>query len=108
MENNKITNDPEDYHRMNEPFETAALANEALRNFFADLEIARKKHKIPDILIVTKGSAKYADGKVGQWMQHCQYGCSLNAEPMAAYAYGQTQAEHREAINKILAQKLNY
>ena len=106
MEDKVIKNDSENYRRMSEPFENQDLANEALKNFYEDLKIARKKHKIPDILIVTKGSTKYPDGGTGQWMQHSQYGNLLNAEPMAAYAYGQTQAEHRQAINKLLDAKL--
>ena len=106
MEDKVITNDPENYYKMSEPHETPDLANEALKNFYADVEVARKKHKIADILLITKDSVKYPDGKVGQFMQHSQYGKSLNAELMAAYAYGKTQAEHREMINKILACKL--
>jgi hypothetical protein len=98
----KITHDPENYHKMSVPHESPDLANEALRGFYDDVEAARKKHKIADILIITKDSVKYPDGKIGQFMQHSQYGNSLNAVPMAAFAYGQTQAEHREVINKML------
>ncbi len=105
MTDKKSKSDPENYHKMSVPFENKDQANESLRNFYADIEIARAKHKIPDILIVTKGSTKYEDGEIGQWMQHSNYGNSLNIESMAAYAYGCAQADARELINKLLAGK---
>lgn len=104
MQDKVITNDPENYRKMSEPHETPDMANEAIKNFYADVEVARNKHKIANILIIIKDSAKYTDGNVGQFMQHSKYGNSLNFEPMAAYGYGKTQAEHREMINKILAE----
>jgi len=102
---NKTTNDPENYYKMSEPFESPDAANEALSKFHEELGKLRKKHKITDVLIVTHGSIRYEDGKVGHFMNHSAYGSSRNQESMAAYVYGQTQAEHRELINKLLAGK---
>lgn len=101
----KIKLDPENYHKMSEPFESQDLATDALENFYNDVEDARRKYKIPDILVVTKGSTKYADGHIGQWIQHTQYGNQLEGEVMAAFVLGQMQAERRENVNKLLAGK---
>lgn len=100
---NKIKNDPENYHKMSEPYESPEKANEALRKFYDKVSEARNEFKIADVLIVTKGSVRYNDGEVGQFLQHSQYGNQLNGTSMAAYAYGQLQAEERELLNKLVA-----
>lgn len=98
-------NDPDNYHRMSEPHESPDLADEALRKFYEKVSEARKEFKISDILVITKDSVRYPDGEIGQFMQHSQYGNLLNGVTMAAYAYGQLQAEHKELVNKLLAGK---
>ncbi|MBN8833731.1 MAG: hypothetical protein ABS68_08925 [Niastella sp. SCN 39-18] len=102
---NKFKDDPENYYKMSEPHESADKANEALQKFYEKVSEARKEFKIADILIVTKDSVRYEDGNIGQFMQHSQYGNQLNGVSMAAYAYGQLQAEDRERINKLIAGK---
>ena len=101
----KFKNDPKNYHKMSEPHESPEKANEALRNFYEKVSEARKEFKIADILVITKDSVRYEDGEVGQFMQHSQYGNQLNGVSMAAYAYGQLQAEERELLNKLIAGK---
>ena len=101
----KFKNDPENYHKMSEPHESPEKANEALQKFYEKVEAARKEFKIADILVITKDSIRYEDGEVGQFMQHSQYGNQLNGVSMAAYAYGQLQAEERELLNKLIAGK---
>lgn len=101
----KFKNDPENYHKMSEPHESPAKANEALEKFYEKVSEARKEFKIADILVITKDSVRYEDGEVGQFMQHSQYGNQLNGVSMAAYAYGQLQAEERELLNKLIAGK---
>jgi len=96
------TKDPENYLKMSEPFETPNIANKALQDFHEEVNVLRKKYKIPDLLIVIKGEVKYPDGQIGGFMNHSSYGMELNVEPMAAYAYGKASAEHRELINKFL------
>lgn len=101
----EFKNDPENYYKMSEPHETPDKANEALQKFYDKVSEARKEFKIADILVITKDSVRYPDGEVGQFMQHSQYGNQLNAVSMAAYAYGQLQAEDRERMNKLVAGK---
>ena len=101
----KFKNDPDNYHKMSEPHESPEKANEALQKFYEKVSEARKEFKIADILVITKDSVRYEDGEVGQFMQHSQYGNQLNGVSMAAYAYGQLQAEERELLNKLIAGK---
>ncbi len=101
----KFKNDPENYHKMSEPHESPEKANENLQKFYEKVSEARKEFKIADILVNTKDSIRYEDGEVGQFMQHSQYGNQLNGVSMAAYAYGQLQAEERELLNKLIAGK---
>lgn len=101
----KFKNDPDNYYKMSEPHENPDKANEALQKFYEKVSEARKEFKIADILVITKDTVRYEDGEVGQFMQHSQYGNQLNAVSMAAYAYGQLQAEERELLNKLVAGK---
>lgn len=97
-----FNDNPENYRKMSEPFETPEKANEALENFYNELSELRKKHNISDILVVIEDSSKYSDGKIGTFMQCLQFGNSLKCETLAAYAYGQATANHRELLNKLL------
>lgn len=98
----KFKNEPENYIEMSKPHESSEKATDALQKFYNKVSDARKEFKISDILIVVKDSVRYEDGGVGQFMQHSQYGNQLNGVQMAAYAYGQLQAEHKELINKLM------
>lgn len=100
---NKITPDEKNYFEMSKPHENADLANKALRDFHNEIGEIRKKYKIRDVLIVTYDSVQYADNKIGEFMQHTAFGNSINQVNMAAYVYGQTKAEERERVNKLLA-----
>ena len=99
----KFKNDSDNYYKMSEPHENAEKANEALQKFHDKVSEARKEFKIADVLVITKDSVRYEGGEVGQFMQHSQYGNQLNGASMAAYAYGQLQAEQRELLNKLAA-----
>lgn len=101
----KQKRDPENYLKMSEPFETIDSANEALANFFEEISEIRKKHKVADVLIVCKGSVKYEDGEIGDFINFSHYGNSLNQLPMAAFVYGQTSQDQKEMVNKLLAGK---
>lgn len=98
-----VTNDPENYIKMSEPFESPENANEALSEFHKEVSDLRKKYKITDVVIITKGSVKYPDGKIGEFMNHSSFGATMNVEPMTAYAYGQASADRREMINKFIS-----
>lgn len=100
---NKIKHDPENYHKMSEPFESKEAISTALTAFNDELSELRKKYKIADILVTIQDSIKYEDGNIGQVMLTLSFGNSLNIPVLAAYAHGQAQAESREHINKLLS-----
>jgi hypothetical protein len=99
------TVDPENYSKLSVPFESSDTASEALENFYKEVGELRKKHKIPDLLMIVKASVKYEDGEIGDIIHHSFYGNVLNQLPMAAYVYGQTQADHEEVISRLLKGK---
>jgi hypothetical protein len=101
----KIKKDPENYAKMSIPFENEDEANKALSGFHEELSELRKKYKIPDVLIVIKGSMKLEDGECGDFVNHSHFGSSLNMLSMAAYAFGQLKREQEELISKLAAGK---
>lgn len=100
-------NDPELYRQLSAPFDTAEEANTALVAFYADVRAARIKHRMPDALVIVAVNVRYQDDatQVGRAISHCHNGNQSEAEGLAAYAYGQLAAEHREEINKAIAGK---
>lgn len=101
----KKISDPENYYKMSEPFESADACNKALEGFYDEVSEIRKKYKIRDVLIITSGTVKYEDGEASEYIQCSGFGSQLRQESMAAYAFGQTQSEHRELINNIMSGK---
>lgn len=100
----KVINDPENYYNLSKSFENPDEANKAIADFYDEVSAIRKKFKIPDVLIVIKGSVKYENG-TGDFFNLLSFGSQLNQVPMAAFAYGKSQSENREMVNKLLSQK---
>lgn len=100
----QIKKDPETYLQLSAPFENTEDANNAMQSFYEELGELRKKHKIRDLLVVTYGSVKTADGE-SEFLNSMSYGNTLNALPMAAYAYGQEKQSHGDVINSLLIGK---
>ena len=101
---NKVINDPENYLKMSEPYESEESVNKAIGNFYDELSMLRKKYKVRDILVVVYGSVKY-ENNVGEFMQHLGLGDQHKQLAMAAYAYGTIQSEQKEIISKLLHPK---
>lgn len=97
----KITNNPELYHKLSQPFESAEEANKSLAAFHAELSLLRQKHKLPDMLVVVMADTKYEDGNIGQFFQQFGFGSQQNQAILAAYAHGKAQADFRQLINKL-------
>jgi len=91
------------YNEMNQPFEDRDIANESLMKFYEEVGELRKKYKVADLFIVTRGSVKYGD-KIGEFMNTMFYGDSLKQESLAAFGFGQAQADYREIINMVLSE----
>lgn len=101
----KFNPDLTNYHHMSQPHESAAQANEALELFFHKVNEARSEFKISDVLIVVKDKTHYQDGEIGEFFHLIQIGDMTNMPRMAAYAFGKVQAEQREFLNKLIANK---
>lgn len=101
----KFISDPENYLKMSKPFENSETATEALSKFYEEVSELRKKYVIRDMLIVIAGSVKQQDGEIGDFMATQTFGDQLHHHTLAAYAYGQTKAEHDQRIQKFLAGK---
>ncbi len=89
------------YYKMNQPFENKDVANESIMKFYEELGELREKYKIADLFVITRGSVKYED-KIGEFMDTMSYGDPLKQEALAAYGYGQSQADYRAIINMVL------
>lgn len=99
--------DPKNYRAMGVPHEGADAANAALVAFARDVEEARKKHRIRDVLVTVQMVVDYSDDEQETAvMTRFSFGdVSKNLE-LAAYAYGAESAEHRERINKFATGKI--
>lgn len=101
MKQGETINDPANYAKMSEPFESKDKANQALQAFADEVSAARKRHGIANVIIIIKDSCLY-DGEPGDFLNLMQLGSSQEHEAMAAYAFGAIQAERRANINRIL------
>lgn len=90
------------YRELSKPHKSPDAANEALQAFFADVQAARKRHGLPDVLIVAACNVQYPEreGRACTWL-HC--GDARVAEPMAAFALGQAARDRRAWVNALSA-----
>jgi hypothetical protein len=96
----KAINDPANYRKMCEPFADAETAQIALDDFYRELRELRNKHKIPDMLTVIKISAM-RDGKEATAILTGYNGDVLREPELAAYAYGESQANYEAYIQNL-------
>jgi hypothetical protein len=99
----RVEQNPERYRTLSaarKPDET----NAALEAFFTDLGALREKHGFPDVVAVIGMNVEYESG-IGSACTWHQYGDSLKAETLLAYAFGQAQAERRELVNRLTSGK---
>jgi hypothetical protein len=93
------------YRELSVPKETPEKANEDINAFFKELGELREKYALPECLCVLGVNVDYGEGKEGTAITWMSYGDNMKAEGLAAYAYGQAQAEHREIMNRLLRGK---
>lgn len=97
-----MKNDPKHYREISTPFDTVEAGNAALRDFFADVEIARNKHRIPDVTVLCEIS-HVLDGEEVRGSASASYGDSGRMLQMLAREYGAEQARHEERLALIMA-----
>ncbi len=96
-----IKRNPARYRELSVPFTTTDEANESLQKFFNAVEAARVEFKIPDAYVVAQVSIVYPAGE-GSGFATANFGNSLAAESLAAYAYGRERRKREEAMAKML------
>jgi hypothetical protein len=99
----KTINDPANYLKLSEPFDSPDEANAALSRFMVEVREARQKHRIADCSVAVAVSVRYEDGTEGVAMTCSHNGDHDKAEPLLAFALGKEQALRREYIAKLIA-----
>jgi hypothetical protein len=97
--------DPKLYREMSVPFESPEKADDAMRAFQADVEEARKKHKIPDVLVAASGSYQDGDDEAA-FFSSFSFGNHAYTIALAAYAYGSERERLDENVGKLLGKRL--
>ena len=103
-----IRNDPKLYSEMTkDPFASNAAADDAIRAFFDEVDAARKRHRVPNVVVLAKTSyvadALAADPQAVEGMATLFLGDSREALPMLAHAFGAEQNAANERIARIIA-----
>lgn len=97
------TSNPARYRRMSEPFDSREQANQAITEFFADVEAAREKHRISDVVVLVEVGMVVGDVETRASAQ-LALGSRAYELPMLARAFGAAQARHQNDLALILAQ----
>lgn len=103
-----MAKNPALFRAMREPFETAELADAALKSFFEGLAELRKKHDLANVYVVVADSCKLpddptAEGGEGEFIATMMLGDEQLAESMAAYAFGHEQSQRQHRVAAIMA-----
>lgn len=88
--------DHEKYHRLSQPFESAAKAEAALDAFFEDLYEIREKHNLPDLMVVVRIPLPEGDS-----FTTVNVGNELYGEMMAAFAMGRETSKRQERSRRL-------
>ena len=98
----KSVQNPELYRKLSEPFDSLAVANEALNSLMDDMRVLREKHHIPDLYWVVRITAKNPDESETGAYSNGGMGNVLEWEAMLAYALGVEQAERQQRIGTLV------
>lgn len=101
MSQRALFNDAANYRAMLEPHESVDAANEAANAFFEGVAELRKKHRLPNVLIVADVHYLGEDGADAEGRLSSFLGDSNHAEELAAYAHGYETARRQERISAM-------
>lgn len=93
-----MKHDPANYRAMCEPFASQEVADAAVTEFFNDLEVLRKKHRIKDVTVVVETSARLDNDEEGYFTASLHLGDQLNKLRMLAVAYGSERVRFDESL----------
>ena len=92
-------NDPANYRKMSEPFENIEKANQALKDFYEAVEVARKEFHIMDVHVVVKMNVLRGEVE-GHAITSAHYGNTLEGALMCAWALGNEQADFEALLRE--------
>lgn len=93
---------PNRYRELSEPFETREQAMEAVNAFAAAVKAARIEHRIPDVVVSFTWEYLDEEGEPLESGATLNFGNSLKAESIAAFALGKMQALREEMVARAL------
>lgn len=93
---NKV--DPDLYHQLCKPFESAEDAQKALDAFFEEVYALRVKYKLADVSVLVQSSIVGSGPFL--WSAHC--GSQSEVEGLAAWYFGQAQADRQDRIRRAM------
>lgn len=96
---------PELYREMSKPFASLKEANAAIEAFHADLEAARTKHRMKDLVMIVEVAFTAQDGDELATIAIGSFGDTSRREMLLAYACGQERKASEERIARLLAGK---
>ena len=96
-----IKNDPANYREMCVPHGSADEANAALDLFFDEVAAARKRHRIPNVLLTLEVRHLDAEGGEVEARASLSFGDSAHAEGLAAFALGFERAKREERTAQL-------
>lgn len=95
-------NDPKRYRRMCEPFPSLEATQDAITAFFNDVEAAREKHRIADVILIAE-VVHEADNTEVRGSSTLLLGDSTRALPILAREYGRHSQLHEDMMAKLTA-----
>lgn len=96
------TNDPANYRRLSEPFESPEAAREAINTFWDAVAAARNASGMTDVHVIVRINVVSDAGDEGVVITAAHFGNSIEAEAMCAWALGQEAALRESTIGKFL------
>ena len=99
------TSNPKLYRELSAPFADKTAAQNAIEAFINEMEVARAKHKIADIISVIQVNCLDETGEEGVMTLSMGFGDPLKKPVMLAQALGKEQTTIEATIARYLAQK---
>lgn len=96
------TDDPAKYRRNSEPFPSVEASNEALAAFFAEVQAARDRHRIADVIVLCEVNVMTDDGEIRGGASSF-LGDSTKQLPILAREYGAARERFEEDLGRIIA-----
>lgn len=103
-ESGQAIHDPDNYKKLNVPFESVAAMDEAVASFTEGVRLLRNTYKIADVYIIVRVEARNEKGVVGHQISTSHFGNLGLSELLTAVAYGFEKRKHEEVIRRALGE----